>query len=56
MFDYQNYTPKPSMCQYLEIYTMLRSHKGKVTVKIDGIAASAASMVAMCCTAGSTTE
>ena len=30
-----------------QIYTMLRSHKGKVTVKIDGIAASAASIVAM---------
>ena len=31
-----------------QIYTMLRNHKGKVTVKIDGIAASAASVVAMC--------
>lgn len=30
-----------------QIYTMLREHKGKVTVKIDGIAASAASVVAM---------
>lgn len=30
-----------------QIYTMLRSHKGKVTVKIDGLAASAASVVAM---------
>ena len=30
-----------------QIYTMLRSHKGKVTIKIDGIAASAASVVAM---------
>lgn len=30
-----------------QIYTMLKSHKGKVTVKIDGIAASAASVVAM---------
>ena len=30
-----------------QIYTMLRSHKSKVTVKIDGIAASAASVVAM---------
>lgn len=30
-----------------QIYTMIRSHKGKVTVKIDGIAASAASVVAM---------
>lgn len=30
-----------------QIYTMLRDHKGKVTVKIDGIAASAASVVAM---------
>lgn len=30
-----------------QIYTMLRNHTGKVTVKIDGIAASAASVVAM---------
>ena len=30
-----------------EIYTMLRDYKGKVTVKIDAIAASAASVVAM---------
>lgn len=30
-----------------QIYTMLRDHKGKVTVKIDGLAASAASVVAM---------
>lgn len=30
-----------------QIYTMLRNHKSKVTVKIDGIAASAASVVAM---------
>lgn len=30
-----------------QIYTMLRNHKGRVTVKIDGIAASAASVVAM---------
>ncbi len=30
-----------------QIYTMLRDHKSKVTVKIDGIAASAASVVAM---------
>ena len=30
-----------------QIYTMLRNHKGKVSVKIDGIAASAASVVAM---------
>ncbi len=30
-----------------QVYTMLRNHKGKVTVKIDGIAASAASVVAM---------
>ena len=29
------------------IYTMLREYKGKVTVKIDGIAASAASVIAM---------
>ena len=30
-----------------QIYSMLKSHKGKVTVKIGGIAASAASVVAM---------
>lgn len=30
-----------------QIYTMLRNHKSKVTVKIDGIAASATSVVAM---------
>lgn len=30
-----------------QIYTMLREYKGKVTVKIDGIAASAASVIAM---------
>ena len=30
-----------------QIYSMLKSYKGKVTVKIDGIAASAASVVAM---------
>ena len=30
-----------------QIYTMLKNYKGKVTVKIDGIAASAASVVAM---------
>ncbi|MGN0605787.1 MAG: head maturation protease, ClpP-related [Oscillospiraceae bacterium] len=30
-----------------QIYTMLRNHKSKVTVKIDGIAASAASVAAM---------
>ena len=30
-----------------QIYSMLKNHKGKVTVKIDGIAASAASVVAM---------
>ena len=30
-----------------EIYTALKEHKGKVTVKINGIAASAASVVAM---------
>ena len=30
-----------------QIYTMLRNHNGKITVKIDGIAASAASVVAM---------
>ena len=36
-----------------QIYNMLMEYKGKVTVKIDGIAASAASVVAM---AGSTVE
>lgn len=30
-----------------QIYTMLRNHKGKITVKIDALAASAASVVAM---------
>ena len=30
-----------------QMYSMLKNHKGKVTVKIDGIAASAASVVAM---------
>lgn len=30
-----------------QIYNMLKEHKGKVTVKIDGIAASAASVIAM---------
>jgi len=31
----------------VQIYNMLKEHKGKVTVKIDSIAASAASIVAM---------
>ena len=30
-----------------EIYTALKEHKGRITVKIDGIAASAASVIAM---------
>lgn len=30
-----------------QIYNMLKSHKGKVTIKIDGLAASAASVIAM---------
>lgn len=30
-----------------EIYTALKEHKGKITVKINGIAASAASVIAM---------
>ena len=30
-----------------QIYAMLKNHNGKITVKIDGIAASAASVVAM---------
>lgn len=36
-----------------QIYSMLMDHRGKVTVKIDGLAASAASVIAM---AGSTVE
>lgn len=31
----------------VQIYNMLKEHKGKVTVKIDSVAASAASMIAM---------
>ena len=30
-----------------QIYTMLKEHKGKVTVKVDGLAASSASFIAM---------
>ena len=30
-----------------QLYNMLREYEGKVTVKIDGIAASAASVIAM---------
>ena len=30
-----------------QIYTMLKNHKGRITVKIDSLAASAASVVAM---------
>ena len=30
-----------------QIYNMLKSHKGKVTIKVDGLAASAASVIAM---------
>ena len=30
-----------------QIYTMLKEHKGKVSVKIDGLAASSASFIAM---------
>ena len=40
-------SPGGDMFAASQIYTMLRNHKGKVTVKIDGIAASAASVVAM---------
>lgn len=36
-----------------EIYTILKNHKGKITVKIDALAASAASVIAM---AGDTVE
>ncbi len=36
-----------------QIYTMLKEHKGKVSVKIDGLAASSASFIAM---AGDTVE
>ena len=40
-------SPGGDVCAASQIYTMLRNHSGKVTVKIDGIAASAASVVAM---------
>ena len=40
-------SPGGNVFAAVEIYTMLRDHKGKVTVKIDAIAASAASVVAM---------
>lgn len=40
-------SPGGSVFAAAEIYTMLRDYKGKVTVKIDAIAASAASVVAM---------
>ncbi|MCD8048325.1 MAG: Clp protease ClpP [Clostridia bacterium] len=40
-------SPGGSVCAAAEIYTMLRDYKGKVTVKIDAVAASAASVVAM---------
>lgn len=40
-------SPGGSMWEGLAIYNMLRQHKGKVTVKVIGIAASAASIIAM---------
>ena len=40
-------SPGGSVFAAAEIYTMLCDHKGKVTVKIDAIAASAASVIAM---------
>ena len=40
-------SPGGSVFAASEIYTMLRDYKGKITVKIDAIAASAASVVAM---------
>lgn len=40
-------SPGGSVFAAAEIYTMLKDYKGKVTVKIDAIAASAASVVAM---------
>ena len=40
-------SPGGSVFAAAEIYTMLCDYKGKVTVKIDAIAASAASVVAM---------
>ena len=40
-------SPGGSVFAAAEIYTMLKDHKGKITVKIDAIAASAASVVAM---------
>lgn len=40
-------SPGGSVFAAAEIYTMLKSYKGKVTVKVESIAASAASVVAM---------
>ena len=40
-------SPGGSVFAAAEIYTMLKDYKGKVTVKIDALAASAASVVAM---------
>ncbi|MCD8013313.1 MAG: Clp protease ClpP [Lachnospiraceae bacterium] len=40
-------SPGGSVFAAAEIYTMLRDYKGKVTVKIDAVAASAATVVAM---------
>ena len=46
-------SPGGDCCAAAQIYNMLMEYKGNVTVKIDGIAASAASVVAM---AGTTVE
>ena len=40
-------SPGGNVLAAAEIYTMLKDHKGKITVKIDAIAASAASVIAM---------
>ncbi len=40
-------SPGGSMFEGLAIYNLLRAHKGKVTVKVIGVAASAASAIAM---------
>lgn len=45
-------SPGGDVCAASQIYTMLMEYKGNVTVKIDGLAASAASVIAM---AGTTT-
>lgn len=40
-------SPGGDVCAASQIYTMLKEYKGNVTVKIDGLAASAASVIAM---------